>query len=394
MRIAYFDCFAGVSGDMILGALIDAGLPAAGLNAALQSLRLHGVEVRAEKASRQGIAATGVEVVEHEQEHGHHEHHHDHRHLDDIESIISGSSLSETVKEKSLRVFRRLAEAEAEVHGCSVNEVHFHELGAVDTIVDIVGAVWGLAELGIERVMFSSIATGSGEVVCAHGRLPVPAPATARLLIGTRSHAGHAQYESATPTGVSLLTTLGECVPGLPEMIVEKVGHGAGHKDTKDVPNVLRIIIGASADAESRDSVWVVEANIDDMTGEQLGYAFERLFAAGALDVYAQPIQMKKSRPGTLLCALCEASGLARVQETFLRETSTFGVRCRETMRRKLEREIIEVETPWGKVRAKVGRLNGETLRIVPEYEDCRRIAESRCLSFAAVYNAALKGTE
>jgi len=388
MRTAYFDCFSGVSGDMILGALVDAGASPDGLKQVVADLSLSDVSLSVQEVTRRGLRALSVDV--HVTHHGH-EHH---RGLSQITDIIANSALSEAVKQRSIDVFRRLGAAEAAVHGCSIEEVHFHEVGALDTIVDVVGGVWGLEQLGVDEILFSPISTGSGTVKCAHGILPVPAPATAELLKGVHARTGLADFESATPTGVAILTTMGRNVERMPDMLIEKVAVGAGGKDAEGFPNVLRLFTGARTAGAEHDSVWILEANIDDMTGEQLGFAFERLFAAGAVDVFAQPIQMKKSRPGTLLCAIAEATDLAKVQEAFLRDTSTFGVRCREVLRRKLARRHVEVSTRWGSVRAKVGMMGREVLRVVPEYEDCRRIAQANGVSFAAVYNEALRQVE
>ena len=374
--LAYFDCFSGASGDMILGALLDAGLPLETLSEDIALLSCGPIRLRAEKVPRGGISATKV-TVDISGEPGH-----IHRGLHEIREIIGQSRLPEQVKERSIRVFTRLAEAEAFVHNVPVESIHFHEVGALDAIADIVGAVSGLERLGVTSVFFSTLRLGGGTIEAGHGALPVPAPATARLVTGFRCELGPVKQELLTPTAAALLTTLGT-QQTLPPIRIEKVGYGAGTRDDPRHPNVLRLILAqaapepvlSEAEGTESDTVWVLEANLDDMTPEVCGYAIERLLDAGALDAYALPIQMKKSRPAWMLCAIVEESALARAEEIFFRETTTFGVRRYRAERAKLAREIRTVQTPYGPIRVKVGKRGGLVTIVSPEYEDCRRIA-------------------
>jgi hypothetical protein len=395
MRIAYFDCFSGASGDMILGALVDAGLPLSELQEQLKALKVGGFRLKRSRVMRGPIAATrmSVELIEHEHEHEHdHEdhHHHESRNLGDIERIIKKSSLPGAVKRDSLRIFQRLAEAEAKVHGKTIDEIHFHEVGAVDAIVDIVGAVVGLHALGIEQVLVSTIATGSGYVKCGHGLLPVPAPATANLLKGFDLERTDVKAELTTPTGAAILTTLGRRAETVPRFRVNKVGYGAGSRDNPLLPNVLRLIIGETAETPERDEVWVIETNIDDMSAQICGYLFEKLFAAGALDVYAAPIFMKKNRPGMLLRVIADEPAVPEMERILLSETTTFGLRRHKVWRTKLARRHVEAATRYGKLRVKVGEMGGRVQTVAPEYEDCRAAAERAGVPLKRVCQAAM----
>jgi len=395
LKIACFDPFSGASGDMILGALVDAGLSARALRRELASLGVEGYTLSARKVDRSGLGATKVSVRLKPHGHGHdhgHGHHHPHRRLPDILRIIGRSGLPKADRERAAAVFQRLAEAEAHVHRTSVDEIHFHEVGAVDAIVDIVGAVVGLRLLGVERVHSGPLRTGTGFVDCAHGRLPLPAPATAALLKGFPAVDTEIEGELTTPTGAALLTTLADAFGPRPPMTVEAVGYGAGSAVREAPPNLLRVFIGqvAPEPAEEADDVVVLEANLDDLSPEIAGYAVEKLLAAGALDAFLVPAYMKKNRPGVVLTAIAEPGSAPALEEFILAETSTFGVRRTAAARRKLHREWADVSTPHGKVRVKVGRSGGKVVHAAPEFEDCRAAAERRGVPLKSVYQAAL----
>ena len=369
-RMAYVDCFAGASGDMLLGALIDAGLPLVDLQAELGKLELSGYELEAEVIRNHGLTGTRVHVRDTLQTCPA-------RHVDDIRRIVEGSALSEDAKRQSMAVVERLGQAEARIHGIPLEEVHFHEIGAVDTIVDIVGFVVGLELLGVRDVFSSPVPLGSGTIETEHGRLPVPAPATLALLsaVGAPTVPHPAQTEIVTPTGAALLTQLASFE--VPAMRVQAVGYGFG---TKKLPwaNALRVWIGEheSAPNYERDQVIEMECNLDDTTGEALGYTMERLFGAGALDVWFTAIQMKKNRPGVLLSALAPVEKVDELAWIVMRETSTLGMRLFPPAHRlKADRRMVTVETPWGPVRVKEKWLGDRRLAASPEYEDCARLA-------------------
>lgn len=381
--IAYFDCFSGVSGDMLLGAFVDAGVSLDDLRADLSRLPLHNYEITAEKVVKQGLAATLVQVKTG------HEHHH--RHLGDIVAIIEQADLPVPVKERAKAIFQRLAEAEARVHGTTVAQVHFHEVGAVDAIVDIVGACCCLHRLGIERVTASALPLGGGWVDTEHGRLPVPAPATAALLEGVPSYGGPVEAELVTPTGAAILTTICESFGPMPPMTIARTACGAGRRDLPH-PNVLRLFLGESAAGDPRElQLALIETNLDDMNPELLGYVMERLLEAGARDVYYTPIVMKKSRPATLVSVLCEPAQVDALSGLLFRETTTLGLRVSTVLRRCLAREWREVQTEYGAVRVKLGLLDGEVINAAPEYEDCARLAREKGVPAKAVYEAARK---
>jgi pyridinium-3,5-bisthiocarboxylic acid mononucleotide nickel chelatase len=371
MTLAYFDCFSGISGDMTLGALVDAGVPVDALRTELAKIKLQGYEIRAEKVKRSGIAATKVHVVVDQKDQKS-------RHLSDILSIIESSTLSSMVKEKSSRIFTRLADAEAKVHGTTPDKIHFHEVGAVDSIVDNVGAVIGLELLGITRIMASAINVGSGMVKTSHGMLPIPAPATAELLTNIPFYQSSIQFELTTPTGAVIISTLGSSFGPMPPMKVNRIAYGAGDKDFPGQPNVLRLMIGEMAATDEEDISIVIETNIDDMNPQVYDYLIEKLIQQGAHDVYLTPIIMKKGRPAILLSVLTDRSKSDVVLDTIFRETTSIGVRIQEVGRRKLSREIREVDTVYGKIKIKISKRGDEVLTITPEYEDCRRIAEDR----------------
>jgi len=395
VKIAYFDPFSGASGDMILGAIVDAGLAVRTLRQELALLPLDDYSLTARKVERGGLAATKATVKLKGHRRGAE---HPHRHLPDILRAIEQSGLPDGDKVQAAAVFRRLADAEAVVHGCPPEKIHFHEVGAVDAMVDIVGSVVGLRLLGIERVVSGPLRTGLGFVDCAHGRLPVPAPATAELLKGFPSVGTEIEGELTTPTGAALLTTLADGFGPRPPMTVSAVGYGAGTANRETPPNLLRLFVGdvvseeeAGRDAtEETDEVMVLEANLDDLSPEIAGHALGQLLAAGALDAFLTPAFMKKNRPGFILTAIAEPATAPAVEEVMLTETSTFGLRRTLASRRKLRREWAEVATPHGTVRVKVGRLGRKVVHAAPEYEDCSRVAAKSGVPLKEVYQSAL----
>ena len=390
MRVAHFDCFSGISGDMVLGAVIAAGVSPDPIRAALDSLGLP-IKLDVERVKRCGFAATKATVEAPDQE--------DYRFLPDIEAIVARGDLSERQRELALAIFRKLAHAEAAAHGMPLERVHFHEVGALDSIADIVGAAVGLDLLGVERFTSSPVPTGTGTVKGAHGVMPVPTPGTAELLKGVPLAPSTVKFELTTPTGAAILTTVVSEFTASPAMTVEAIGHGAGTKDFLDAPNILRLFVGEAQKAHpsrrvgfdapgESDLVWVLETNLDDAAPEVVGYAVERLFAAGALDVFTVPIQMKKGRPGVLLTVIAEEEMVGELEAVLFRETATFGVRRYKAERTKLQREAVEVQTPWGPVKAKRGwRADGFEV-VTPEYEDCARVARAHGVPLREVYAA------
>jgi len=385
-RVAYLDCLGGISGDMTLGALVDAGVPLGALNEAVASLGLPGCRLTAEQVRKQGFRATQVRV-EYEPEHVH-------RHLGDILRMIDGGRLSPRQRETARRIFTHLAEAEARVHGTSLQKVHFHEVGAADSIADVVGAAVGFDLLGVELVAASPVPTGSGTVRIAHGEVSIPAPATAELLRGVPLAACDVQGEMTTPTGAAILTTLAEGFGPLPAMAVEQIGWGAGQRDWTGRPNLLRLFVGTAAEGAEGPEVCVLETNLDDTSGEMIGYCTSRLWEAGALDVYTTPIGMKKNRPGVKLSVICHRADVAAIEAILFRETTTLGVRRWMVARRVLKREPCTVETPFGPVEGKVGYLDGGGARFAPEFESCRRAAAEQNVPLRDVYEAAQRAFE
>ena len=382
MRIAYFDCPSGISGDMTLGALVDAGVPLDRLNEAVGSLGLPGVKLVAAEVKKHGFRATQVTVA--------HEPEHKHRHLHHIEAMIDQGRLTPGQKDTARRIFRRLAEVEAKVHGTTVQQVHFHEVGAVNSIADIVGAAVGWDLLGAERLVVSPIPTGSGRMTIAHGECNIPAPATAELLRGIPLAACDVQAELTTPTGAAIVATLANAFGPLPAMTIETIGYGAGQRDLPQQANILRLLVGEAADsAETRDTVWVLETNLDDASGETIGHCIAELWNAGPLDVYTTAIQMKKNRPGVKLSILCGAEKIAALEKIVFRETGTLGIRHWPAARHVLPREIRQVTTAWGPVNGKLGRLDDGSVHFAPEYESCRRIAAEHRVPLCEVYAAA-----
>jgi uncharacterized protein (TIGR00299 family) protein len=431
MRIAYLDCFAGIAGDMFLGALIDAGVPPQVLHDATAALNLN-ASLKIETVDRSGISCTKVHVLEgdtlaegHSHEHetqthqhplrddaytqqpktqhlhkGGHAHTHDHephthehahgRSLSVIRTLIQAAPLAEPVKQTAIRAFELLGASEAKIHNVPVEEIHFHEVGAVDAIVDIVAASAGIHHLQIGAWYCSPLNVGGGMVVCAHGTFPVPAPATADLLRGIPTYSAHVQKELVTPTGAALLRALDPIVGPQPAMKVEAIGYGAGTRNPKDFPNVLRLSIGESSDAALEQTVTVLETALDDLSPQVLAYVTEAALAQGALDVMLTPVIMKKGRPGTLLTVLCNEEESAALQKLILSETSTLGIRVRQDRRTTLDRSHIAVETEYGEIRVKVGSLAGEELNAAPEFEDCKAAALRHNVPVKKVQQAAV----
>jgi uncharacterized protein (TIGR00299 family) protein len=389
MKLAYFDCFSGISGDMALGALVDAGCPVEHLRGELRGLRVAGWELTAEKVWKNGMAATYVKVTTEDQS--------KHRSLGAILEILEKSELAARVRERASAIFRRLGEAEARVHDVPLEKIHFHEVGAVDAIVDIVGACIGFEALGIEKFACSALNVGGGTVKMAHGVLPVPAPATANLLQGRPTYSNGVQKELVTPTGAAIVATLCEAFGPQPAMSVDAIGYGAGTEDIEGQPNVVRIMVGEAAEksvAGFDEEIVVVEANLDDMNPQIYGYFLEKALGAGALDVYTTPVQMKKNRPGTLLTVLCKPGDVNALMSLIFAETTTFGVRTYRAQRRVLPREWVSVGTEFGEVRIKVSRVNGRILHVAPEFEDCKKLAAEKDVPLQRVIAEALRGYE
>ena len=432
MRIAYLECFSGMSGDMFLGALVDAGVPARVLEETVAALGV-GARLEISRVLRSGISATKVNVWvdeqkdlpreeyweerEHSQVHSHQEHSHssddqdkrghpkhshshpgessragvpaphmphEHSHgrgLTEIRAIISAAAISSSAKKTAIAIFEALGAAEAKIHDTSVESVHFHEVGAVDALVDIVCAAVGAEALGVDEIICSSLNVGGGMVKCAHGTFPVPAPATVELLKDAPVYSSGLQAELVTPTGAAIVKTLARRFTSFPEMTIEKSGYGAGSRDFPGHPNVVRLVIGEKAVVASlaaktaTETITVLEANLDDLNPQVFGYVMDRLLEEGALDVFGMPVQMKKSRPGTLLTVLCKPEDGGKLTQLIFTETTTLGVRRREEMRQTLARRWENVLTQWGEVRIKIASMNGSVTNFAPEYEDCRRIA-------------------
>jgi uncharacterized protein (TIGR00299 family) protein len=399
MKLAYFDCFSGISGDMTLGALVDAGVPVEHLRGELSGLRVAGWELTAEKVWKNGMAATYVRVKTEDQS--------KHRSLSGILEILEKSELAPRVRERAGAIFRKLGEAEARVHDVPLEKIHFHEVGAVDAIVDIVGACIGFEALGIEKFACSALNVGGGTAKMAHGVLPVPAPATANLLQGKPTYSNGVQKELVTPTGAAIVATLCEVFGPQPGMSVSAIGYGAGTADLEGQPNVLRIMVGEAVGVGKEkegtqagvpvlldEEIAVVEANLDDMNPQIYGYFLEKALGAGALDVYTTPVQMKKNRPGTLLTVLCKPGDAQALMNLIFAETTTFGVRTYRAQRRVLPREWVNVGTEYGEVRIKVSRVNGRILHVAPEFEDCRKLAAEKDVPLQRVIASAMRSFE
>jgi uncharacterized protein (TIGR00299 family) protein len=431
-RVLYLDCFSGASGDMIAGALLDAGVPFDVLAGAVGSLGLDGVSVGSERVDRSGIGAAKFRVTvdgeaadagvnehahghdrahghdhghaeghDHAHQHGHeHDHNHEHAHdhgrhhhrgLKEINDIVARSSLSPAGRERASRLFRRLAEVEAGIHQVPVEAVHLHEVGAVDSIVDVVAAVCALEWLAPDRVVASPLNVGSGTVTCEHGELPVPAPATAELLVGVPTYAQGPPAELVTPTGALIVTEYADAYGPAPPMRVERIGYGAGDRNPAGRPNVLRALVGEGTGTGAFERVVVLECQIDDMNPQLYGALMDRLAGAGALDVFYAPIQMKKNRPGTLVTVVAPPGRREALSDILFRESTTIGLRVTETERERLDREAVAVETPIGSIRIKVARRDGAIRNAAPEFEDCARLAAERRLSIKEVQAIAVK---
>lgn len=437
MKTLFFDPFAGISGDMTLGALVDLGVPFEFLEAELSKLNLDGYELSTRRVSRAALDCAKVDVrlesdphphhraepnphphdhhheTDHHSHKGHHHHdeghhspedhphhdeghhHHEHRGLSEIAEIIQRSSLPERVKARAISIFTRLAEAEGKVHGIATEKVHFHEVGATDAIVDIVGACIGFEFLEIERFTTAPLRVGFGFVKCAHGNYPIPAPGTAELLKGIPFYAGEIDSEFTTPTGAAIVAALCSDFSRSPGMSVEKIGYGAGNRDFPKLPNALRLMLGnAETDATEsefqKDAVSVLEATVDDQTPEELGFAMSRWMEEGALDVFFTAVQMKKNRPGTLVTLLCRPNDENRFSSLLLKETTSLGIRISTLARQTLKRKIVTVETEFGPIRLKIAG-DGDFLKIHPEFEDCREIALNRNIPLRKVQAAAIR---
>jgi uncharacterized protein (TIGR00299 family) protein len=380
VRLAYFDCFSGIAGDMTLAALVDAGIDARAIQSAVASLGLP-CELTFETVHRGGFRANYARVVAAPE--------HVHRHLHHIEALIDKSTLTPRQNELAKRIFGRLGEAEAAAHGIDIKKVHFHEVGAVDSIVDIVGSAVGLDLLGVDRFEASPIPPGRGFVRAAHGRMPLPAPATATLLKGVPLAESTIDFELTTPTGAAIVTTVAESFGSLPAMTIDSIGLGAGTKEFADQANILRLFVGTAQLPAGSDRIWVLETNLDDLPGEVVGYATTQLMAAGALDAFVTPIQMKKNRPGVMITALCDEAKIPDLEAILFRETTTLGIRRYPVSRHKLRRGPATVETPFGSVKGKLGWLDGRPPTFSPEYEDCARVAREQSVPLRDVYQAA-----
>jgi len=403
-RVAYFDCFSGISGDMVLGALVDLGLPLDDLREALGSLAIEYGAVVADRVLRAGVSATKFRVHQHAAAGAHHQHaphahahhhqghDHDHHHsLAEIRAAIDRSALSREGKDRATRLFYRLGEAEAAIHHVPIERVHLHEVGAIDSIIDIVGAVHGMEWLAANQVVASPLNLGGGTVECAHGTFPVPAPATARLLQGVPVYGGTPATELVTPTGALLVTEYASAFTALPPLRVRAIGYGAGDKDFTRHPNVLRIVVGEAETPASTEEIVVLECEIDDMNPQLFGPLMDRLHGSGALDVFYSPVQMKKNRPGTLVTVIARPDDRQRLSTIMFSETTTIGVRYREMRRERLEREVRTIATAVGPIRVKIASRDGTVLNASPEFEDCARAAAERGLPIKDVQALVIK---
>jgi uncharacterized protein (TIGR00299 family) protein len=382
MKTLYFDCSSGISGDMTLGALVDAGADLNEIQSGIDSLGLPECRLRAESVKRRGFRGLKIHVEAAEEK--------AHRHLHHITRMIDGSRLNGRQKDMARRVFERLAAAEAHVHGTTMEKVHFHEVGAVDSIADIVGSAIGLDLLGIDEIVCSPIPTGSGYITIEHGRVAVPAPATAELLRGVPLAASSVTAELTTPTGAAIAATLASRFGNLPSLAIEAIGYGAGSRDFAEHANLLRVIVGRSAEPVPSDRICVLETNLDDVSAEIVGHCTQQLLDAGALDVYTTAIQMKKNRPGVKLSVLCRPQDVEQLESMVFAETSSIGIRRWHADRHVLPRQTCEVVTRWGSVQGKMVTLRDETVRFTPEYESCRSVASAQGVPLQQVYQEAL----
>jgi len=415
MRIAYLDCFSGISGDMFLGALVDAGVSAELLEQTVAALNV-GARLEISRVSRCGISATKVDVYasgekdlprevhlkkkhkaqKHRRaDHGSASAHTPRRGLSEIRQIIRQSPLGASVKNTAIRIFEALGAAEAKVHNCSIEDIHFHEVGAVDAMVDIVCASVGAEALRVDEIVASPLNLGGGTIKCSHGMFPVPAPATVELLQGAPVYSSGVQAELVTPTGAAIVKTLAARFAPFPAMKIERSGYGAGTREFPELPNVLRLTIGEAqagiAPGISQETITVLEANLDDLSPQVVGYVMEQLLEHGALDAFAIPAYMKKNRLGTLLTVLCRPEDASKLTQLLFRETSTLGIRQRVQQRHVLERRLETVRTPWGPVRVKIASVNGSVVNYAPEYEDCRRIALKHGVPLKSVIQAGMQ---
>ncbi|MER3429439.1 MAG: nickel pincer cofactor biosynthesis protein LarC [Blastocatellia bacterium] len=386
MRILYFDCFSGVSGNMILGALISSGIDAAALEEHLRKLNLPGLRFSVNRVMRSGISAVHVSVTASDEK--------KHRHLPEIEKIIDGSDLPQTVQERAKAIFRRLASAEASVHDVPVEKVHFHEVGALDAIVDIVGASIAIEMLGPERIIASPINVGSGRIQIEHGHFPVPPPAVVELARGVPIYSEGPAVELATPTGMAIITTIADSYGVLPKLTLESIGYGAGTKDLSEFPNVLRVLTGQTAATETEENIEhlvLLESNIDDSPPQALGLIMERVLSEGALDCWFTAVQMKKNRPAVAVSILVRPADELKIRDLLYKETTTIGMRRTVVERHCLARTIREVQTEFGPIRVKLAALSGKIINIHPEFDDVRRASETSGADFARIYEAAIR---
>jgi hypothetical protein len=392
MKIAYFDCFAGAAGDMLVAAMLDAGLDFNFLKAQIAALGIEHLDVTLSETKRCGLRALTFTPI------APHQHHH--RHLHDIVTLINQSKISTKAKQTAVAIFDKLAKAEAAVHGKAPNDIHFHEVGAVDSIVDIVSASVGLEAMNVQKVYCSTLSVGGGTVKCTHGTLPVPAPATAELIKGLPTVGGPVQFELLTPTGAAILATVVDEFVPLPPMKIEAVGCGAGSREIEEFPNIVRLFIGQNVDvgsagspqggAETTDSVCVLETNIDDIKGELIGSMFDKLFGCGALDVFTTPIYMKHNRPGVQLSVICRPDNTQQAEQVLFQQGLTFGIRKQIIQRSKLAREFVTVKTEYGDIRVKVGKLGERVVNAKAEFSDSAAAAERAGVSVQTVQDAAL----
>jgi hypothetical protein len=372
-KTLYFDCFAGASGDMILGGLVALGVDEKELVKQIKLLNISDFEIEISTANKSGISAVHAKVIV--------PHEHAHRHLRDIKKIITNSQLSDKIKQRAIQIFTRIAEAEAKVHGVEVNKVHFHEVGAMDSIIDVVGACIGFERLGIEKFACSKIHVGSGFAKMAHGKFPIPPPAVAELLQGIPIYSTEIEGELCTPTGAAIISTLSETYGEINDLKTEKIGYGAGTRDYADFPNVIRLMLGEVESRESRvesKRLILLETNLDDTTGQVLGFVMDKAFELGALDCWFTPIQMKKNRPATMISILCEYQNRQKLTELLYLETTTLGVRVREIERDCLERKFVKVKTQFDEIDVKIGLLDGKKVNAMPEFEQLKRIARKK----------------
>jgi len=382
MKTLYFDCFAGASGDMILGAMIAAGVDPDYLRTELATLPVTGFDINFETVNRSGLSATYARVETAPE--------HKHRHLSDIIQIIEGSRLSDAVKQRAVQIFTRLAEAEARVHNQPIDHVHFHEVGALDAIVDVVGAAICFDALKIDRFICSPLHVGSGMVKMAHGQFPIPPPAVAELLKGVPFYATDIKGELLTPTGAAIITSVCSEYGPIPQMTTEATGYGAGTREYENFPNVLRVLIGEAEDTGPTDErLWMLETNLDDASPQIIGHVMDRVLELGALDCFLTPVQMKKNRPGVLLSVLCGREEKSAVMKLLFMETTTLGVRSYEVSRRALERSVVRVETQYGPIDVKVAHLDGRVVNEMPEFEQCRTAATKANVPLKVVEEAA-----